>query len=96
MPTNDPSNATDVPQDAREEATPGAVLNDADVDDSPGGGGLGGAAAANALGSGRTPGGASPNAPIDTGVDAGDAGATAEAKVLATQTGVSEVQSQER
>ena len=91
MPTNQPNSAQDVPADAREDTTAAAVLHDEQMDDSPGGGGLGGAAAADPLGgSARVPGGASPNAPVDVGAGSGDAGASAEAKVLGSQTGVSE------
>ena len=87
MPTGQPANATDVPAQARDDLTAAAVMNDEQMDDAPGGGGLGGAAAADPLGgSARTPKGASPNAPMDPGVSAGDAGASAEAKVLATET----------
>lgn len=86
MPTNQPNAAPDLPANAREDATAAAVLHDEDMDDTPGGGGLGGAAAADPLGgSARTPGGASPDAPIDPGVSAGDAGASGEAKVLASE-----------
>jgi hypothetical protein len=88
MSTNQPNSAQDVPADAREDATAAAVLHDEQMDDPAAGGGLGGAAAADPLGgSARAPGGASPNAPVDTGVDAGDAAASAEAKVLGSQTG---------
>lgn len=67
------------------------MLHDEQMDDTPGGGGLGGMAAADPLGgSERTPRGTSPNAPVDAGVDAADAGAGAEARVAETQTGVSE------
>ena len=87
MPNNQPNTATELPTDAREDATAAAVLHDERMDDTPGGGGLGGLAAADPLGgSARAPSGTSPNAPIATGVNAGDAGATAEAKVLAMET----------
>ena len=86
MPTNQPNTASEVPADAHEDATAAAVLHDEQMDHVPGGGGLGGPAAANPLGgSDRTPVGASPDAPIDTGVSGGDAAATPEAKVLATE-----------
>jgi hypothetical protein len=86
MPTNQPNNAAEMPADAREDTTAAAVLSDEQLDDPPGGGGMGGAAAADPLGgSARSPGGTSRNAPIDGGVDAGGANATAEAKVLAAR-----------
>ncbi|WP_298090237.1 hypothetical protein [uncultured Sphingomonas sp.] len=83
MATNEPNNAQDVPETPREEGSAAAILSDAQMDSAPGGG-LGGASAADVLsGSGRTPGGTAPNAPIDTGVDAGDRDADAEARVRA-------------
>ena len=85
MPTDQPNSSTDLPAEPREDATAAAVLHDERMDEAPGGGGLGGAAANPLGGSSRAPGGASPNAPIDPGVSAGDAGASAEAKVLATE-----------
>lgn len=91
MPTNQPSSAPDdLPVDARDPATPGAVLNDDRLDKAPGGGGLGGQGAADPLeGSARTPRGTAPNAPIDvptpdTGTDASPL-AGAEARVRATE-----------
>nr|WP_317893539.1 hypothetical protein [uncultured Sphingomonas sp.] len=47
MATNQPSNAPETPQsDASDDATAAAVLTDARLDETPGGGGLGGTAAA--------------------------------------------------
>lgn len=84
MAINEPNNAQDVPEAPREEGSAAAILSGAQMDGAPGGGGLGGASAADVLsGSGRTPAGTAPNAPIDTGVDAGDRDADAEARVQA-------------
>ena len=70
MPTDQPSNAPDtLPTDARDPATPGAVLNDTEQDKTPGGGGLGGATAARPeSGSGAIPSGTTPGSPIDVPV----------------------------
>lgn len=58
-----PDNMKQAPNDADTAAT---VLDDAQMDGTPGGGGLGGADAADPLsGSGRISGGATPNSPID-------------------------------
>lgn len=84
MATSEPNNAQDVPETPREEGSAAAILSDPQMDSAPGGGGLGGASAADVLsGSGRTPAGTAPNAPIDTGVDAGDRDADAESRVQA-------------
>lgn len=73
MADTDPNNAPDpLPQDAREPANAAAVLHDADGDEI-GGGGLGRQDAADPLAA-RAVSGTSPNAPIDIGVDAADAG----------------------
>lgn len=73
MATEQPNVAPDdtkpEPNDADTAAT---VLDDAQMDRTPGGGGLGGADAADPLsGSGRTSGGATPNSPIDVPVPHG-------------------------
>ena len=67
MPNSQPSNApSETPADAREEASVARQVADGSGEDAPGGGGLGGQAAADRLGgSGRTPRGTAPNAPID-------------------------------
>lgn len=66
MPTNQPSNADPIGPDAKDDATPAAVL----TDDTPGGR-LGGAAAADPLGgSDGAPRGTGPNPPVDPGVSA--------------------------
>ena len=64
MPTEQPSNAADAPlsADARDDRNAASVLSDEQLDDAPGGGGLGGAAAV--TGSARASGGAAPNAPL--------------------------------
>ena len=65
MPTIQPSNAPDsIGADAKDDLTAGAVMADEDMDDAPGGGGLGGAAASR--GAERDHPGTAPNAPIDT------------------------------
>lgn len=74
MPTEQPNNAadTDLPADARDPESAAAVLRDEQLDDAPGGGGLGGLAAASGApgGSGPAPGGTSPNSPIDVPIPA--------------------------
>lgn len=89
MPTDQPNSAPDdLPETPRDDATAATVLHDENLDDAPGGGGLGGAAASNPLGgSARAPGGASPNSPIDTGLSGGDMQAAGEAKLRATDDG---------
>jgi len=64
MPTEQPSNATDTPigTDARDDLSAADILSDEQLDDAPGGGGLGGAAAV--PGTARATGGAAPNAPL--------------------------------
>lgn len=86
MPDQQPSNAPDdLPENPGDQASAAAILNDDET--TPGGGGLGGAAAADRLGgSGRAPGGPARNSPIDTGVDAGDAGATRDSQVESAET----------
>jgi len=73
MPTDQPSNAADpedLPRtDARDDRTAASVLADADLDDAPGGGGLGGAAAV--PGTARATGGAAPNSPLADAMVAG-------------------------
>ena len=74
MPTNQPSNAPDaIGNDAAEDLTVGAVMADEDIDDTPGGGGLGGAVAA----APRTNAGTARNAAIDVPVPQDTAPATA-------------------
>ena len=82
MPTEQLNTAPDaLPEDARDAATPGAVLNDTDPDKTPGGGGLGGAAAAQTPdGNGTKPSGTSPNSPIDVPVPTGGTPPSAEAE----------------
>lgn len=74
MPTEQPNTAadTDLPADARDDLTAATVLHDEQLDDAPGGGGLGGMAAVSGApgGSGPAAGGASPNSPIDVPVPA--------------------------
>ena len=89
MSTDQPSNAPEdlVPRDGD---TAARVLHDDSLDRRPGGGGLGGASAADPLGgSARVAGSASPNSPIDAVVPADgsgdDARAEAEARVLASR-----------
>ena len=85
MADTDPNNAPDaLPTDARDpEDTAAAVLHDAD-NDRVGGGGLGRRDAADPL-AGRAVSGTSPNAPIDTGVDAADAGADRDTRHAAAE-----------
>jgi len=88
MPTEQPSNvpAGDAPE-PRDEASPGAVLADERLDTTPGGGGLGGSSAAEALGgSDRAPGGTAPNAPIDLDVTTEIAQAEREAQLQSLET----------
>ena len=76
MPTNQPSNAPDEIE-PRDRDTAAGVLSDGATDEAPGGGALIG----EGQGGDAVPaGGASPNSPVETGVDAGDAGAVAEAR----------------
>lgn len=99
MPTQQPSSAPDDAPRPHDADTPARVLSDPAGDAIPGGGGLGGAAAADPLGgSGRTPTGTAPNAPIDVPVphSGSDAAGEAEARVRASVTDVSETQSGER
>jgi hypothetical protein len=69
MPTNEPNNdlPNSLPQDARDDRTAAAVVTDEQLDETPGGGGLGGTANAadplSGTAAGRT--GTAPNAPID-------------------------------
>ena len=65
MPDSKPNNAPDeAPDRVRDDRSAAAVLNDADLDKTPGGGGLGGQAAASSVtGSLRGSHGASPNTP---------------------------------
>ena len=88
MSTDQPSSAPDAVE-PRDRDTAARVLNDDALDARPGGGGLGGASAADPLGgSARAPGGPSPNSPIDaSGVGSAgeDARAEAEARVQASQ-----------
>lgn len=66
MPTEQPASAPDaIGSDARDDATVAAVLHDTDLDKTPGGGGLGGAAASGAPHADAA-GGTTPNSPIDT------------------------------
>ena len=91
MPTDQPSNAPDATPKPNDHETAANVLQDESLDMPAGGGGLGGASAADSLGgSGRTPSGTSPNAPIDTGVSADGEAAAAEARVQASQTDAAE------
>ncbi|RDE05863.1 hypothetical protein [Sphingomonas aracearum] len=84
MPDTDPNSAPDtLPDDAQDRETAASVLHDADRDDA-GGGGLGGADAADPLAA-RAVAGTSPNAPIDTGVDAGRAGAERDSRLSAAE-----------
>ncbi len=101
MPTNQPSSAPDaLPADARDDATAAAVLHDERMDDTPGGGALGGAAAADRLGgSGRAPEGSSPNAPVtppDSDVTLPDGTATREAQLRSLEDGPAEAHSGSR
>ena len=86
MPTDQPSNAPDeLPADARDDAAPGAVLADERFDTTPGGGGLGGSSAAEALGGADRAGGTGPGAPIDTHLAApGDPTSEAQSQDLET------------
>ena len=87
MPTNQPTSAPDTAPTPNDQETAAKVIHDDALDTPPGGGGLGGVSAADALGgSARTPLGTSPNAPIDTSVSAGtDEQAEAESRVEASQ-----------
>lgn len=80
MPTNQPSNAPETIE-PRNRDTAADVLTDEGQHEQPGGGGM--------IGEGtnsdpQAGGGATPNSPIDTGVDAGDARAAEEAVNRAT------------
>lgn len=80
MPTNQPSNAPDEIE-PRNRDTAAGVLSDEDIGTPGGGALLGGGRAADPVAGER---GASPNSPIDTGVDAGAAHASEEAANRAT------------
>jgi hypothetical protein len=89
MATEQPNVAPDdikpEPNDADTAAT---VLDDAQMDRTPGGGGLGGADAADPLsGAGRTSGGQTPNSPIDVPVPHGDGDPTREAQLRSLNDG---------
>jgi hypothetical protein len=83
MPTNHPSNAPDnIGSDARDDANPASVIADERLDEAPGGGGLGGAAAAaGAPDHARPEQAATPNTPASAPVpdDAADLHAADEA-----------------
>lgn len=99
MPTEQPSSAPDDTPRPNDADTAAKVLHDDALDTTPGGGGLGGASAADPLGgSARTPSGTAPNAPIDVPAphSGSDAEAEAEARVAASGTDVSEPQSGQR
>ena len=87
MPTEQPTSAPDMAPQPNDRETAAKVLHDDSLDTPAGGGGLGGASAADPLGgSARTPSGTAPNAPIDVGIDGdSDAAAAAEARVQASQ-----------
>lgn len=76
MATEQPNLVPDDIKPASNDAdTASTVLDDAQMDRTPGGGGLGGADATDPLGgSGRTSGGATPNSPIDVPVPQGAGG----------------------
>lgn len=85
MPTEQPASAPDtIGTDARDDATAAAVLHDTEADKTPGGGGLGGAAAAG-LPAAAAIDGTTPNSPIDTQTPGtGDAAAGGEARLRAS------------
>lgn len=87
MPTEQPTSAPDeIGTDAAEGDAAAAVLHDDALDQTPGGGGLRGAAGADPL-AGLTAGGATPNSPVDTGVAPPDEdeAAAAESRAQAVQ-----------
>lgn len=85
QPNNAPDDATPVPNDADTAVT---VLDDAQMEGKPGGGGLGGADAADPLsGSARAGGGTTPNSPIDIPVPHGDGDPEREAQVRSLNDG---------
>ena len=83
-----PDDITPEPKDADTAAT---VLDDARMTETPGGGGLGGADAADPLsGSGKMSGGATPNSPIDVPVPHGGGDPTREAQISSLNDGPAE------
>jgi len=83
QPSNAPTDLKDLGrEDARDDAQAAAILSDANLAETPGGGGLGGADADG--GTAGATGGPSLNTPSDISASAGEAGAAREARLRST------------